>query len=99
MANSYVRGQLVRVAAKIERPIGTDVDPTTGPTCRYRSPAGVTAVKTYPTDAEVVKDSVGDFHLDIDANAEGRWHYRWEGTGTNQGAAEAYFDVVEGPFA
>jgi hypothetical protein len=45
-----------------------------------------------------VKDSVGNYHVDVDANAVGRWYYRFQGTGTNQAAEEGLFTVVPSQF-
>lgn len=96
--NAFVRGQQVRVAAAITNAAGAAVDPT-GLTFKVRAPAGTLTTKVYGTDAEVVKDSTGNYHLDVDADAEGTWHYRWEGTGTNKGAGEGEFRVLDGVFA
>jgi len=97
--NSYVRGTLARIAISIKNAAGTDVDPTTGPTVKYRNPAGTVTTKVYPTDTEVVKDSVGDFHIDVDADSEGKWSYYWSGIGTNKGADKGEFIVLDDVFA
>lgn len=89
--NSYVRGVLVRASATFANAAGTAVDPTTV-TFRVRAPNGTI------TTPSVVKDSVGNYHVDVDANAEGTWHFRWEGAGANQGAAEGQFTVADGVF-
>ena len=89
--NAYVRGQLVRVAAVFTNSAGTAVDPTTV-TVRVRAPSGTV------TTPAATKDSVGNYHVDIDANTEGTWHYRFEGTGSNQGASEHQFVIENGVF-
>lgn len=96
--NAYARGQLVRVSVKIQT-AGADADPTTGPTVEVKNPAGTTTTKVYPTDAEVVKDSPGDYYYDVAGDTEGDWHYRWSGAGTNKGADWLQFRVVEDVFA
>jgi uncharacterized protein YfaS (alpha-2-macroglobulin family) len=91
MINTYTRGELVRARATFTDAAGTKVDPTLV-TARVRAPDG-----TLTTPA-ATKDATGEYHLDIDAGAEGTWHYRFEGTGAHQAAAEAQFTVAESRF-
>ncbi len=58
-----------------------------------RTPAGVTTTYVYLTDNELVKDSTGKYHVDINANAAGTWYYRFFSTGTGQAAEERQFEV------
>jgi hypothetical protein len=98
MINTYVRGTLVRCSVLFENAAGTDVDPTTV-TFRFKTPAGATTSWVHGVDGGLVKDATGAYHADVDANDEGAWHYRWEGTGANQAAAEGQFTVIGGAFA
>ena len=91
--NAYVRGQQVRVAVAISDAAGAAGDPG-GLAVKVRTPAGAVATKTYGADAEVVRDGTGAYHLDVDADAEGDWHYRWESTGTGQAAEDHQFIVA-----
>jgi hypothetical protein len=50
-------------------------------------------VYVYGTDAELAKDSVGNYHVDLTADAAGRWTFRFEGTGSAPAAAERQFSV------
>ena len=68
-----------------------DVDPTTV-AIRVMSPSGTDTTYTYGTDAEVGKSSVGDYYADITPTESGRWHYRWQTTGTGVAIA------IEGTF-
>ena len=95
--NAYVRGQQVRVAVAISNAAGAASDPA-GLAVKLRTPAGAISTKTYGADAEVVRDAAGAYHLDVDAAAEGDWHYRWEGSGSNRGAGEGQFRVIAGVF-
>lgn len=95
---AFVRGQQLRVQIAIKNGVGALVDPT-GLLITVRDPAGGLTNKIYGTDAEVVKDGTGLYHIDVDGNAEGDWHVRWEGSGVNKGAGEGLFRVLDGVFA
>lgn len=99
--NIYTIGQMPRVSVEFtvvatEAPIDPDnvfLDVTT--------PSNVTTTYEYGTDPEIVKDSTGNYHADIDANELGNardgnpWRYRWYSTGTGQAADSKTFDVEE----
>jgi hypothetical protein len=42
---------------------------------------------TYGVGAELVKDSTGVYHVDIDADEAGKWLYRFYSTGTGQASS------------
>lgn len=92
--STYVRGSLVRVSGAFTNAAGTAVDPATV-TFKSRSPDRSVALSTlvYGVDAALVKDSTGNYHVDVDANANGTWWWRWESTGMSQAADEGSFDV------
>lgn len=94
---TYYVGNLVRVSVVFTNSVGTAVDPT-AVKCQVRTPAGVVTTYTYGTDPEVVKDSTGNYHLDVNASTEGLWRYRWYSTGTGQAAAEGAFDIPDSLF-
>ena len=54
---------------------------------QYKDPSGNTTSLTYGVDAALVKDSTGVYHVDVDADEVGWWHYRVYSTGTGQAAA------------
>ena len=97
MANPYDKGDLVRVSAAFTTAAGAALDPTVVK-CQVQTPAGTATTYTYGTDAALVKDSTGAYHLDIDAATSGEWCYRWYSTGTGQAAAEGRFSVTAGEF-
>lgn len=66
--------------------------------CQYKDPSGNVTTLTYPTDAALVRDGVGVYHADIDADEAGTWHYRFYSTGTGQGANEESFHVKPSRF-
>jgi hypothetical protein len=95
--NSYDKGDLVRSSGAFTNTAGTATDPTTI-ICRVRTPTGTTTTYLYLTDAALVKDSTGNYHVDINATESGVWWVRWEGTGTVVQAEEDSFFVEYSKF-
>lgn len=89
--NTYDNGDLVRCTGNFQTG-GVDVDPTTV-SFKFKTPAGVVTTYTYPASAQLVKDSTGDYHVDLSANEDGQWWFRFESTGTGQAASEQAFYV------
>lgn len=88
----------VRVAVNFQDEDRVDVDPTTI-TFKVVGPTGETSSYVYLTDAELKKSSVGDYYIDVVPDQSGRWHYRWESTGTETAIAiEGSFVVQRSPF-
>lgn|SRR5678816_1542546 len=88
--NEYVKGNIVRLTVDPANPfkaLGVTTDPTTV-TIKYRTPTGTLVSKTYVTDPEVIKDSLGVFHMDVVLDMPGEWWYRIEGTGACVAAVE-----------
>ncbi len=92
--NAYVVGQSVRLSASFTNPDGTPYDPGTV-TITYKAPGVAPVSKVYGQDAEVTRDGVGEYLMDLIAGATGEWHYRIEGVGGGQAAAEDAFYVSE----
>ena len=61
------------------------------------SPTAVVTTKSWPADAQVVRDGPGLFHYDIDANTPGVWHWRWRATGVVQATDAGRFKVEPAP--
>lgn len=72
----------VALTANFQSAAGSDVDPTTV-TLRTMSPSRVEETYVYGTDSELVRDNTGDYTGTITPDEAGRWHYRWQTTGTN----------------
>lgn len=89
----YQKGDLVRCSGNFKNSAGSDIDPTTV-SFKFTTPGGVATTYLYGTDAQVVKDSVGNYHVDLSVNQRGDWHYRWESTGTGQAAEDHQFTVA-----
>lgn len=52
-----------------------------------------TTVYVYGTDAEIVRDAVGEYHADISVDVEKTWYYAWVSTGDGQAVDEKRFFV------
>ena len=83
MANTYDVGDLPRVSAVFTTPAGVDTDPTVVKFV-YQAPGGTAVTLTYGTDAALVRDSAGHYHVDVSLTVAGTWSYRWYSTGTGQ---------------
>lgn len=89
---SYDIGDVAIVSVAFTNQAGSAVDPATV-LCRIKDPQGVIVNYTYLTHAELVRDSTGNYHVDLLLTKPGRWYARFEGTGTNRGASEELISV------
>ena len=95
--NNYDRGDLIRCSGVFTDAAGSAQDPDVV-IFKFTDPSGTTTTYTYNAEAELVKDSVGNYHVDVNADATGLWRTRWEATGTGQAADESAFRVAESQF-
>lgn len=95
--NVHDEGDLVRCSGAFTDSDGNATDPTVV-LFKFQNPAGTETSYTYGVDAELVKDSTGNYHVDINANAVGTWYYRFYSTGTGQAADESAFIVADSEF-
>ncbi len=95
--NIYDNGDLIIVSAVFTDSVGAAIDPSTV-TFKFKDPAGTTTTYLYGTDAELVRDSVGNYHVDLSPTVRGDYLYRYESTGTGQAAEEHSFSVRRGNF-
>lgn len=91
------KGDLVRCSAAFTDSSGNALDPTTV-TFKSKDPSGNVTTYVYGTDAELVKDSVGNYHVDVDGDEAGSWWFRFESTGTGQAAAEERYEINSSEF-
>jgi hypothetical protein len=89
--NAYDIGDLVRCTGTFASG-GTNVNPT-AVLFKVKSPAGVVTTYTYGTDAALVRDATGVYHVDVSADEAGEYVYRFWATGTGQAASEGTFIV------
>ena len=78
---------------------GTLADPETVALKLYSEQGDSTQTFTYGTSAELTRASVGVYSCAVTPTHGGRWHYRWETTGTGSNfAIEDNFIVKISPF-
>jgi len=92
--NSYEIGEVVRNSFASTNLAGTAVDPG-ALTVNIKTPLGALTTYVYGIDLQLVKDSTGNYHVDVDAVSQGRWIVKWVATGANKGAKTNKFQVVE----
>jgi hypothetical protein len=90
-------GQVVRQNVTFKNLAGVAVDPG-ALTVKVKSPLGVVTTYVYGTDAQVVKDSEGNYHIDLDLDGQGVWSGKWIGTGANKGSKKFNFKIDEDEF-
>ena len=91
-------GDIYRVSVPFTDADGTPQDPTTVKMF-FRKPDATRVTYTYLTDAELVRDDVGKYHVDLTIDQSGTWTYRFEGaSGPVTAADEETFDVKESRF-
>ncbi len=95
---TFPKGAVVRIDAEFTDEAGLAVDPTTV-RARYKPPTASEVALVYGSDVRVVRDGVGLYHVDLEADEAGTWSYRWEGTGSAQAVAEARFKIDASVFA
>lgn len=96
---SYSVGDLVRISAAFTNAAGTVVDPT-AVFAKYKDPSGITTALTYGAvgSEALVRDSTGNYHVDVNADESGVWRYRFYSTGSGQAANEEQFIVEPSAF-
>lgn len=92
-------GDLVHIAGAFVDSAGTALDPTTVRFYYRVEAVGTTTTLTYPTNAALVKESTGNYYVDIDTSDNGGWYYwRWRGSGAvGQGTTHGSFYVRNTP--
>ncbi len=92
----YTLGTVVRVTGTFKTN-NVVADPS-AVTVTIKTPLGVETTLTYGVDNAVVRSSTGIYYYNYTPALEGRYAFRWAGTGTNAGAEEGTFDVKESLF-
>ncbi len=93
--NTYQYGNLIRVSAAFTSfSTGMPLDPDV---VKLAVRVGIGQITTYTfgTGGEIVKDSTGNYHADLDVETSGQWYYRWFSTGNGQASLEQSFLVSE----
>lgn len=90
-------GDARRLQATFKNASAIVTDPSTV-TFRMKDGGGTVTTLVFGTDAEVVKESTGVYHVDYTIIVSGKHFYRWEGTGALVSASEASFSVNASEF-
>lgn len=95
--NYYKKGQKIRITCIFqvwneETQEWERVDPTTV-ICKIMHPNQQVDIYRYGVDDELVRESVGDYHLDVVGSEVEEWPYRFEGTGTCEAVEEGVFGI------
>lgn len=93
MADRFYVGQGVRASLEFKNSANALVDPSI-PKVSVKRPDGTNSVYTYPSSSELVKDSTGKYHIDIDVTLGGDWYIKGVGTGGITVATEIAFRGV-----
>lgn len=95
--SGYPRGSVVILSVVFTNSSGVALDPSTV-ALEVRDPAGAITVYTY-AGAQIVKDSVGHYHMDLPVPTSGTWVYRFEATATGASATlDQSFKVASSVF-
>lgn len=91
--DTFFEGATARVTATFEDQNHALADPTTV-TAEFNNPAGTKTTYVYGVDAQLVRESIGVYHYDIDLSSPRVWHYRIEGTGTVKAVSQGQLTVI-----
>ena len=92
----YPLGAVIRLSANFKTN-NVNSDPTTV-AVTIKTPLGEVTTLTYGVSNAVIRDSIGNYYYNYTPTLEGRYGFRWVGTGNNIGANETTFDVRESLF-
>lgn len=90
--NAFDLGDLIELKITFRNDSGAVADPTS-PTLAIHKPDGTTTTYVYPTDAQLVKDSTGVYHVNYAPTMAGTHHWRGSGTGAVTAAEQGAFFV------
>ena len=86
--NTYTIGQKIRITGTFTDIDGAAIDPDAVLFELSAPPNLPVTTYTYGVGAELVKDSVGVYYIDVDLPTYGEWRWRMYSTGTGQAAAK-----------
>jgi len=96
-ATLYTMGDVVRMTLTVKSDLAALIDPS-ALTFRLIAPDGPLVTYVYLTNPQLVRDGLGTFHVDYKPTLAGVFLYRFESTGTGEGAAEGQFEVAPSNF-
>jgi hypothetical protein len=89
----YYPGDAITLQATFTNLSGVNADPTTV-ALKVEDPGGVVTTYTY-ADLDIAKAATGVFQYVLSVTLEGRYWYRWVGTGSVQAASEDKMITVQ----
>lgn len=92
MTNQYDIGDMVTIYGIFSDINDVVTDPTTI-SVLVKDPTGTLTTYVYGVDANLIKDSVGNYHFDITPTVTGVWYYKFVGEGAVKAAEEDSFFV------
>jgi hypothetical protein len=96
MAGNYDIGDAIRCSVEFKaNSVLTDPSVVT---FKLKNPAGTETTYVYGTDAQLVRDSTGAYHVDVDISSAGIYYYRFVGSGTLKAASESKFSIKPSEF-
>lgn len=91
-------GAPVAIEAEYRNASGVLIDPTTV-SLKTRSPSGTVSTYTYGVTSAPIKLATGRYRIEVTPDQPGRWHWRWQTTGSGLvSAEEGSFTVKASPF-
>jgi hypothetical protein len=97
MNSSWIRGNKPRVEASFKAVDGTGVDPV-NLLFKWKDVEGSETIYTYGTDAELVKDASGEYHVDVPIDTtwtKGKIYCRYEARDVDGVVLAALETVIE----
>lgn len=93
MTDSLTTGVGATFTAEFRNSAGALVDPAVV-TFRVDPPGDTAATDyIYETDVEVVRDSLGVYHINLTLDDAGRWRWKW--TGDDVAVKDGYLDTTD----
>lgn len=94
---TYEINKTIHIAEAFLNTSSAAADPTTV-VFKYRARGGTIVSYAYSTDAQLVRDSLGNYHVDLSLTVPGLWEYEFLGTGTVAQATNGSFLVSPNAF-
>ena len=97
MAQQYDVGDMIRCSVVFKDLNGTVIDPTTV-VLKIKKPNNSLVTYNYLADAELIKDSVGNYHYDFLITLDGMHTFGWFGSGNMSAVETSTFFVNPSKF-
>lgn len=90
--SDFVVGELVRVSAEFTNSAGSPADPDVIK-FDYRDSEGEFTALVYNINPSFIRDSAGNYHVDIAVDKAGTWKWYFYSSGNGKAAAKGCFTV------